>query len=212
MTIRKFGHSCLLVETDEMRILIDPGIHSKGYAELADLDAILITHVHPDHCDVAGIKSLVGMNSNVPIYTNPQVQDALKAEELLSQVLADGESISVKGIEIQAFGVDHAVVHSSIPIDKNVGFLIAGRLFHPGDAYTVPNIPVEILALPVGGPWLKIGEAVDYALTIKPKVVLPIHDAMYANPQWGAKYAERLLPQHGMAIRVFDDQNPLEIS
>ncbi len=211
MTITKFGHSCLLVEEAEVRILVDPGTHSTGYTNLVGLDAILITHVHADHCDIAGIKSLLANNPDAQIYTNPQVQASLKAEGIASQVLGDGESTAVRNVSIQAFGADHALVHSSLTIDKNVGYLIAGRLFHPGDAYTVPNIPVEILALPVGGPWLKIGETIDYALAVKPQLALPIHDAMYADPNYGAKHAERLLPQQGIQVRLFDGTNPLEL-
>ncbi len=56
--------------------------------------------------------------------------------------------------------------------------MIAERFFHPGDAFHKPPKKVEILALPVAGPWMKLQEAIDYALTLKPKVCFPVHDGM----------------------------------
>lgn len=63
-----------------------------------------------------------------------------------------------------------------MPYSANTGFMFEDRFFYPGDAYTDPGCPVEILALPVSGPWVKIGEAIDYALKLKPKVAFPVHD------------------------------------
>jgi len=49
-------------------------------------------------------------------------------------------------------------------------------LFYPGDAYTEPGKDVEILALPVAGPWCKSADAIAYAIKIKPKKAFPVHD------------------------------------
>lgn len=54
MQITKYNQSCLLVETNDKRILIDPSnidytdvMYNK---EWVNIDAILITHKHQDHC------------------------------------------------------------------------------------------------------------------------------------------------------------------
>ena len=60
---------------------------------------------------------------------------------------------------------------------QNTGYFVDDTFFFPGDAYTVPNKPVEILALPVAGPWCKIAETIRYALAVKPTVAFPVHDA-----------------------------------
>src|SRR3712207_7144703 len=49
----------------------------------------------------------------------------------------------------RSHGELHAVVHPEIPRVANVGFLVGGVLFHPGDAFTVPSEPVATLLLPV---------------------------------------------------------------
>ena len=49
-------------------------------------------------------------------------------------------------------------------------------MFYPGDAFCNPNMPVDILALPVAGPWMKISEALNYAEALKPKICFPVHD------------------------------------
>ena len=48
MRITHLGHAAVLVETDDARVLIDPGNFSTGWHGLTDLDAILVTHQHPD--------------------------------------------------------------------------------------------------------------------------------------------------------------------
>jgi len=37
-------------------------------------------------------------------------------------------------------------------------------------------VPVDILAWPITGPWCKISEAMDYVLSVKPRVAFPVHD------------------------------------
>ena len=51
MQLTHLGHACLLVETETARLLIDPGMDS-SFADVRDLDAVLVTHQHPDHIDV----------------------------------------------------------------------------------------------------------------------------------------------------------------
>ena len=77
MKITKFNQSCLLVETNNKKILIDPG--NIGYEvsllnEWKDIDYILITHRHGDHCNVDAINTIV-KRDNAKIYTTKEVAD-----------------------------------------------------------------------------------------------------------------------------------------
>jgi L-ascorbate metabolism protein UlaG (beta-lactamase superfamily) len=183
MTITKFGHSCLLIEEGGARILFDPGSYSEGRQNsLTGLDAVLITHEHQDHIDMESVKAIFAHNPDVKIFTNPSVHDILETEGIQSQVLGDGESAEVKGIKIEGVGTTHAEIHSSIPRVRNTGYFVANKFFYPGDALTLPNRPVEILGMPAAAPWARIGELIDYVLAVKPKVAIPVHDAILKNP------------------------------
>ena len=64
---------------------------------------------------------------------------------------------------------------------ENTGYFVDGKLFFPGDSFTNPNRAVDILALPVAGPWMKISEAINYAVALKPRVAFPVHDAIIST-------------------------------
>ena len=63
-------------------------------------------------------------------------------------------------------------------VAQNSGYFNAKRFWYPGDAFFDPGKPVEILALPVCGPWVHISECINYGIKLKPKVAFPVHDGM----------------------------------
>ncbi|MDE2079314.1 MAG: MBL fold metallo-hydrolase [Patescibacteria group bacterium] len=205
MNITKFGHSCVLIEEEGARILLDPGTYSEGRQNgVTNLDALLITHEHADHIDMASVKALVAGNPGMKIFTNPSVKEILAKDGIESEVLGDGESAEVKGIKIEGFGHDHALIHSSIPVCRNTGYFVGGKFFYPGDALTLPNRPVEILGMPTAAPWARIGELIDYALAVKPKVAIPMHDAILANPSGFHGIFSEILGDAGVEFRPME--------
>ena len=62
-----------------------------------------------------------------------------------------------------------------------VGVLVDGSFYYGGDSYTVPGVTVHTLAAPIGAPWLKIGEAMDYVLAIKPRRSFPVHEMVLSQ-------------------------------
>ena len=79
MKITKFPQSCLLIETKDKKILIDPGKlkYKEEYFNIwNNVDAILITHKHPDHCNTEILEKI---NSNIKIYSTQEVQEANKS-------------------------------------------------------------------------------------------------------------------------------------
>jgi len=162
-------------------LLVDPGNFSKGFEDAQGVDAILITHQHQDHLVLDNVKKVTAKNPGCKVYADEESAGQLAESGVKAQAVHAGDEFEVKGVKVEVFGEKHIVIHSDIPGIADVGYLVAGRLFYPGDAYTVPGKPVEILAAPAGGPWLKVQEAIDYVRAVKPKVAFPIHDAVLSE-------------------------------
>jgi L-ascorbate metabolism protein UlaG (beta-lactamase superfamily) len=198
MKIKKIGHCCLVVEIvgkDGLvkRIMTDPGGWTTGQVEERNIDIVLITHEHGDHLHTDSLKQVLENNPGCKIVTNSAVKNILVKENIWIEgsgnfiVLENGE-LENQGINaelLQTIGVnlfaktcDHADIYDGIVPVQNTGYLLADRMFYPGDAYLEIDRPVEILALPVAGPWAKIREVIEYAKRVKPKVVFPVHDGL----------------------------------
>jgi len=175
MKITKFGHCCLLVKEKGLRILTDPGSYSTAQNDIKDIDVIPITHEHNDHFHIPSLKNCIRNNPKARIFTNKGVGKLLDAEGIKYELLEDGQDALVKNVKIEGVGHDHAPLYKTSPC-INTGYFISNRLFYPGDSLYNPRKKVEILALPVAGPWLKLPEAIDYALEINPKKCFPVHD------------------------------------
>lgn len=192
MKVTKFGHSCLLVEEGGVSILTDLGSWNSEVPDVSNLDAVLITHEHSDHFDIEKLKVLLTNNPQAQVITHASVGEKLRNANVAFTPIEPGESVEIQEVSVESFGTDHAIIYGATPPCRNTGFLIANRLYMPGDAlHDVPSHQVDILALPTGGPWMKISEAVDYAKKLSPKAVFPIHDAMYTEsvressiPRW----------------------------
>jgi L-ascorbate metabolism protein UlaG (beta-lactamase superfamily) len=207
---QKFGHACLLVDEGDARVLLDPGTFSRGFEGLRGLTAVLVTHQHPDHLDLERIVPLLTANPDARVYADEA--SAAKLDELgLSPVVARaGEHFDADGLAVEVIGTEHAVIHPDIPVIPNVGYLLGGRVFHPGDAFTVPDRPVEVLAVPTAAPWLKIREAVDYLREVAPRTAIPIHEAVASVPQMYYRLMEQLKPE-STRLRVIDDGEPIDL-
>jgi L-ascorbate metabolism protein UlaG (beta-lactamase superfamily) len=84
----------------------------------------------------------------------------------------------VGSFTVTVHGGEHAVIHPLIRGCANVGFLIDGSVYHPGDAYHVPEAPVTTLLLPTSGPWMKFAEAIDYVRAVHPEQTVQIHECL----------------------------------
>lgn len=202
MRLTKLVHACVLLEEDDTRILIDPGSFTPGFENLTDVDAVLITHQHPDHLDVDRLGMLLEHNPGAALYSDEGSASALADRGFTAEIARDGDRPPLD-VPVQVFGTNHAIIHPDIPMIPNVGYLVGGRFFHPGDAFTVPDEPVDVLGLPTGAPWLKLSEAVDYMRTVAPRIAVPIHEAVLAMPAMHYRRFEELaLP--GTTVTVVD--------
>jgi L-ascorbate metabolism protein UlaG (beta-lactamase superfamily) len=94
-----------------------------------------------------------------------------------------GERLEFGGTTVDVVGGAHEPVYRTVPDCANVGYVVDdGRFFHPGDSYFVPEQSIDVLALPIGGPWLRVSDAVTYLTAVVPRVAVPIHEAALSNP------------------------------
>jgi L-ascorbate metabolism protein UlaG (beta-lactamase superfamily) len=196
MKITKIGHCCLLIEEQGVRLLTDPGAFTTDQNDLENLDAILITHEHYDHLHIDSVKAIVIGNPDIQIITNTSVGKLLDAADIKYTLIADGETLEVKGVTIKGIEGLHAEVYGSIPRVLNTALMIANTLFYPGDAFINPDQEVPLLALPVAGPWMKMSEALDYAILLKPKLVFPVHDGILRTPGMFHPQAQKVLNEN----------------
>jgi L-ascorbate metabolism protein UlaG (beta-lactamase superfamily) len=184
MKITKLGHCALVLESDGVKILTDPGSFTiQAQGQVTGLDAVLITHEHQDHFHIDSVKVLLQKNPNAAIITNGGVGKLLKEQGIEKVVIVgDGQSTDLKGMKIEGFGKDHAIIYDQMGLVENTGYMVAGKFYFPGDNFHNPGRPVDILALPVAGPWMKISEAINFAKEIKARAAFSVHDGMIVAP------------------------------
>ena len=189
MRITKLGHSCLHVQDGQADLLLDPGGFSAGFEKLTGLTAVLITHQHADHLDPARLPALLAANPGARLYAEEGTTAQLADLGIEAVAVHDGDTLDdAVGTEITVHGRDHAIIHRDMLGVGNTAFLIGGRLLHPGDALLVPDVDVDILALPTAAPWMALKEAIDYLRAVDPKVAFPIHDATLTPAAVGMYY------------------------
>jgi L-ascorbate metabolism protein UlaG (beta-lactamase superfamily) len=175
MRLIKYGHSCVRIEGAGGALVIDPGGWSED-ASVANADAILITHEHFDHFQEDRVRTATTANPAMQVWTIASVASSLTGLGDQLHVIGDSDAFTAAGFEVEAHGVLHAEIHPEIPRITNTGFLIDQRLFHPGDALTVPDKPIDTLLLPMHAPWSRTADLIDWVREVAPRQALAVHD------------------------------------
>lgn len=218
MEIRKYLHSCILLEKDGKKILLDPGNYSFSIdgnnienrhlvEDIGSVDAILITHKHLDHCYPSVIKYF--MKNGAKIYGSNEVASLLLKEGIDTEILNGEENIV--GFSVRPVELKHEEIPTEIP--HNFGFLIDGFL-HAGDSLSIPEeVKCDIWAMPVAGPWTKLIDSLRVAEKLKPKYVVPIHDAIIKDFMRSKIYemCDKYLSEKGITFKVINSENGLAI-
>jgi L-ascorbate metabolism protein UlaG (beta-lactamase superfamily) len=175
MRVTKHEHAGLRVETGGKLLLIDPGGFTLPLDDISQAVAVVLTHEHPDHWTPDHLDRILKAVPGIPIYGPEGVAKAAAGYDIT--VVHPGDTVEVEPFRLEFFGGTHNVIHESIPVIDNVGVLVDGEFYYPGDSYAVPKgVDVQLLAAPLGGPWLKIGEAMDFVLAVKPRRAFGTHD------------------------------------
>ncbi|MFF7216694.1 MBL fold metallo-hydrolase [Streptomyces sp. NPDC008238] len=178
MKLTKRGHACVRLEKDGRVLVIDPGGFTEPDAAVG-ADAVLVTHEHADHFSEQQLRAALEADPAAEIWTLKSVADQVSAAfPGRVHTVGEGDTFSAAGFDVEVHGQMHAVIHPDIPRITNVGFLVDGSVFHPGDALTVPGRSVETLLLPVHAPWNKVSEVIDYLREVKPARAIDVHDGL----------------------------------
>ena len=180
MELIKYGHACVVLRDGDRRLVLDPGAFTEP-AALDGASAVLVTHEHPDHFVPDRLRAAMDADPALEVWTNKSVAAQLEGLGSRVHVVGHGDAVTAAGFDVHVHGELHAQIHPEIPRIPNVGFLVEGLVFHPGDALTVPERPVETLMVPVMAPWNKIAEVIDYVREVGPQRAFDVHDALLTD-------------------------------
>ncbi len=224
MKIKKISHCCLVIEIGGKTILTDPGSFSNEQDVLTGIDAVVITHEHGDHFHAESVQAIVKNNPAAAVIANAAVGKLLDGLGIAHTVV-DGRGKAAVGtgddtLAIEAFDCRHEEIFEEIGQVQNTAYLIGatgGNVLLPGDAYCNPAaggaaVKVDVLALPVAGPWCRLPDALRYAIAVNPRAAFPIHDAMLRKDTGGFLYqmTDRVLKDKGIGFTAMHDGNEAE--
>ena len=166
LRITKYAHSCIRLESNGCALVIDPGVGTEPEA-LDGVDAVFVTHEHRDHADDLRLADL-DVAVHAPTGSDINVDRLVRIDA--------GAMIEIAGFEVRAVGGFHArVVDAQIPC-ANLGYIVNGLLYHPGDAFHVPDRPIDTLLVPLQASWLKVSDCINFVRHVAPRQAVGIHD------------------------------------
>jgi len=185
MELTKHGHACVVLSDENRRLVLDPGAFT-DQSVLQGASAVLVTHEHFDHVVPDQLLAALDADPALEVWTNRSVAAQLEGAGSRVHVVGAGDTFTAAGFDVQVHGELHAVIHPDIPRIPNIGFLVEGLVFHPGDAFTAPDEPVSTLLLPVHAPWSKLSEVIDYVREVRADQAYALHDALLSEAGLGA--------------------------
>ncbi|HKX24036.1 MAG TPA: MBL fold metallo-hydrolase [Candidatus Saccharimonadales bacterium] len=174
MKVTRYPQSCLLLEKDGHRVVIDPGMHFLETHQIDELDgaeAVLYTHQHPDHYEPKIAEALLA--KGVAVYANAATAELIGADKVTT--VADGQTFSAAGFEVVARELPHCLLPDGSEGPQNTGYVVDGIFFDPGDGKDIDDLQVANMALPITGPDISMLDAFNFAEKLGVKVAIPVH-------------------------------------
>jgi L-ascorbate metabolism protein UlaG (beta-lactamase superfamily) len=203
MRVTWVGHSTVLIELDGVRLLTDPVVRPRvahllrvgGRADVAaldDLDAVLISHLHYDHLDLASLKRL---GRTVPLVVPTGAGKLLRGRGFSRVAEVDvGDEESVGTLTVRATPAEHDGSRGPFRArGPAVGYLVTGsaRVYFAGDTDLFEDMRslapgLDVALLPVAGWGLRVPpghltprRAAEALQLLRPRVAVPIHWGTY---------------------------------
>lgn len=215
MKITKYPQSCLLVEANNQKILIDAGnlkYQDKFLEAWQKADFILITHKHQDHINIDVLK-----NINIPIYSTKEVQDTYP--EIKFNIVKENDILKFGQVKVEVVKAIHGynpLLKNGGEVFENVGYIIDDnnhRLYITSDTICFNNdYKADIVALPVTGYGLTMSafEASLFAKDLEAKIVLPIHMDNEKYPT-NINYMKENFAKFEINYKVLDIEETIEL-
>lgn len=224
MKITKYNQSTLLIDTNNTRILIDPSnINYDGSLldEWTNIDVILVTHKHNDHCHMEAINH-ISQRDDSKIYTTKEVMDEHNITGC--NVVKCGDVIDLgDNIKVEVTKATHGYLtgmrENNKEILENVGYIVDDgntRLYTTSDTLNFYNdYKCDVLCMPFNGNGLTMGivDGVDFIKAINPKLLLPIHmqhPKPIMNPN--VDNLKEALDNEGINYKILDIKESIEFS
>jgi L-ascorbate metabolism protein UlaG (beta-lactamase superfamily) len=211
--LTKYSHSCVRLDGDGRSLALDPGVFSEVAAAIDGVQAVLITHEHPDHVAVDELTGAAERNPNLRIYAPQPVADLLSGLGGQVTVVSPGQDFDAAGFRVRALGGQHALIHPTIPMVANNGYLIEESVYHPGDALVVPPAPVEVLLAPIHAPWSKVAEVIDFIVAVRAPRTIGVHEAGLSEVGRGLVegHVARIGAEHGSEYLTLPPADSIDV-
>jgi L-ascorbate metabolism protein UlaG (beta-lactamase superfamily) len=181
--VKWLGHASFQIRAAGKIIYVDLKKYGKVVETSEKADIILVTHNHGDHCSPEKIEKLSKENT---VIIAPK--DCVKRLEGNVKAIKPGEEITVDNVQIAAVEAYNIKRFRSSgkpfhPKGYGVGYLIKAEgktVYHAGDTDFIPEMRrlknIDLALLPTGDKYTMDNvEAVEAALSIKPKAAMPMH-------------------------------------
>ncbi len=191
----------MVLDIDGVKLLTDPGNYTAETQEqVTGLQGVLITHEHADHLHIDSLKTVLANNPTAVVVGNSAVAKVIgeKITDRAVIVVGDGQTTDIGGVLVEGIGGKHEEIFEEYGMVENTGYFVGNKFFFPGDSFKNPQRTVDVLALPVAGPWMKISQAIRYALEVKPRVAFGVHDGMITPDGASQRWCDMVLPKQGI--------------
>lgn len=211
MQFTKLEHSGCVVEKNGQKIVCDPVEFVDRLPELEKVVAVVITHKHGDHLQQEKLMRIMEQNPEARVLTTSDAASEVPHAE----IVRNGDLIEVGGFRLRFFGKNHAAIIDGVIPCENIGVVIDEKVVNPGDSFDIPdNIQAPgVLLVPSAAPWCKVAEGMNYIQAVRPKIVIPVHNAVLSglgdsfNNNWLKSACEKV----GADFRALRNNESMEV-